>query len=53
MEKDHTTLGNFTQGGKEFEYPTLNNKSYKNNKGGIIMNQKEVIIFHGMNILCL
>lgn len=29
MEKDHTTLGNFTQGGKEFEYPTLNNKSYK------------------------
>ncbi len=28
MEKDHTTLGNFTQGGKEFEYPTLNNKSY-------------------------
>ena len=29
MEKDHTTLGNFTQGGNEFEYPTLNNKSYK------------------------
>ena len=29
MEKDHTTLGNFTQGGKEFEYQTLNNKSYK------------------------
>ena len=29
MEKDHTTLCNFTQGGKEFEYPTLNNKSYK------------------------
>ena len=29
MEKDHTTLGNFTQGGKEFESPTLNNKSYK------------------------
>lgn len=29
MEKNHTTLGNFTQGGKEFEYPTLNNKSYK------------------------
>lgn len=29
MEKDHTTLGNFTQGGKEFEYPTLNNKLYK------------------------
>lgn len=29
MEKDHTTLGNFTQGGKKFEYPTLNNKSYK------------------------
>ena len=29
MEKDHTTLGNFTQGGKEFEYPTLYNKSYK------------------------
>ena len=29
MEKDHTTLGNFTQGRKEFEYPTLNNKSYK------------------------
>lgn len=29
MEKDHTTLGNFTQGGKEFKYQTLNNKSYK------------------------
>ena len=29
MEKDHTTLGNFTQGVKEFEYPKLNNKSYK------------------------
>ena len=29
MEKDHTTLGNFTQGGKEYEYPTLNNNSYK------------------------
>lgn len=29
MEKDHITLGNFTQGGKEFEYQTLNNKSYK------------------------
>ena len=29
MEKYHTTLVNFTQCVKEFEYPTLNNKSYK------------------------